>query len=714
MADDILGPEIIADAEKQMQGLKSLIEEIRLGNTKLSETSALALKQLSKGFAEVAQSTKSYFDIGASFSRITKFITENIVSLDEFNEKLKNNPAVLSNMTTALMELTNVPVPEYFKNFGDSAKSSLGSVKADYDKTLGVVTAMIPGVGEKLNKLGGNFSIKMDAARDAENAMLRLQAQAGDLGNTFNKFGDDLSGIDKMMNNFGNQISYVSDRTGAAPDKIRELAETLGAIPGRLQGMSQFTDSTGEKMDNLTAVLKVSRGTFHDVGKVMDIVTDQFKKFGTSQDDALKIVSRMHSATQQLNMPLANVKTVVDNASNSFKFLGDNSQSALTIMGGLAPALKKSGLGPDAIAELVSGVTDGISKLDVAQRAFISSQAGGPGGLQGAAQIQLLQQQGRSDEILNMIKSGLGKQFGGGAISLQEAAGDQGLAAQRQKQMAFLTQGPFGQLVGGEQGASRLLDAFKDGTASTELLSATEATNQAITQGEAEQKRQTTILETVRNTLDRILQAEARNVYFLARQAVGSDNKKIEEILLRSKESSAQNLGAITSNERIRATEVGIGRTGNVVGDISGPGGHTQVALNDATMKLVGTFKDMGNILFGKELNETEPSQKQQFAQQQLLGPENEIMKFISDMSSGSKLTPMPERMAPPLIEKAAATNAANMATIAKSPDVAEEEHVIRVEMRYPDGQMEKVATAVVNKNGVEIRGRELGLGVTQ
>ncbi len=714
MADDILSPEIMAEAEKRLASYIALLEDGKKHHTKLSEAAKLAFGEISKGFAAAAQNAEEYLGIGSKFAQLSKYIKENEINIDELNEKIKNNPALVANITTALTTLINIPVPDYFRNFGNSAKIGLESVKTDYDRTLGVVTELIPGIGTKLKKLGDNFAIKIDAARDAENAMLRLQAQSGDLGDTFKKFGNDLSGIDRMMSNFGNQISDVSDRTGAAPDKIRELAQTMGAIPGRLQGMSQFADSTGEKMDNLTAVIKISRGTFHDIDKVMEVVNNQFNKFGTSQDNALKIVSRMQSATEQLGLPLSNIKGFVDSAASSFKFLGDNSQSALTIMGGLAPALKKSGLGPEAITELLSGVTDGIAKLDVAQRAFISSQAGGPGGLQGAAQIQLLQQQDRSDEILNMIKGGLSKQFGNrGAISLQEAAGDQGLAAQRQKQIAFLTQGPFGQLVQGEQGASKLLDAFKAGTADSKaLLSAEDATKQAITKGEGEQKRQTTVLETARNTLDRIFQADIQNTYLLARQVVGSDNKKIEEILSRSKDIAAKDLGARTRDERIRATEVGIGRTGEIVG---GTGKLPQEATAEAVVRGLSTFKhalDVSSKPGSEEEQITESKKPLSFDQmmKQIISPQSESPELIEQASA------MPKRAAPALVHKAAETHAATVAAVTTRGGAAGtkepvKDYNINVNYRGLDDQLRAIAVAVVKDGRVIVESAANGTG---
>lgn len=718
MADDILSPEIMAEAERRLESYKALLDDITQHHTKLSEAAKIAFSEISKGFAAASQNAEEYLGIGSQFAELSNWIKKSKIDVDELNEKLKNNPALVANITTALTTLVNIPVPNYFKNFGREAKSSLESVKDDYDRTLGVVAGLIPGIGEELKGLGDNFAIKVDAARDAENAMLRLQAQSGDLGDTFKKFGNDLSGIDRMMNDFGNQISDVSDRTGAAPDKIRELAQTLGQIPGRLQGMSEITDSTGQKMDNLTAVLKISRGTFHDIEKVMEVVTNQFNKFGTSQDNALKIVARMHSATQQLGLPLANMKSFIDNAANSFKFLGDNSQSALTIMGGLAPALKKSGLGPEAIQELVGGVTDGIAKLDVAQRAFISAQAGGPGGLQGAAQIQLLQQQGRSDEVLNIIKSGLAKQFGGrGAISLQEAAGDQGLAAQRQKQIAFLTQGPFGQLVGGEQQASKLLDAFKAGTADSKaLLSAQDATKQAITKGEGEQKRQTSVLETARNTLDRIFQADTQNTYLLARQVVGSDNKKIEEILSRSRDLAAKDLDVRTRTERVRTTEVGIGPTGAITG---GRGKLPHEAVTEAITGAISKFKNVIDVFNESNVTETatktvEPKKQLSFQEtiKQLISPQPEPPELIGQASA------VPGRTAPALIHKAAETHAATVA--AHSPDVVgiakepTKDYNINVNYRGLDDQLRKIAMVAVKDGRVEVESMANGTGPTK
>jgi len=724
-----IDPSLTAAAEAEVKKYHdSLLAALKqTGN--LAEASRVAWQNTKNGIMEATNELKNYGSFGKVIEDVNGFFEKHNISLETANKLLVENKNTVSNVISGMMALSNLPVPEYFEKVGTSSRVALGSLQTDYTKTLNYISKL-PFSGpiiESMKKLEG-FTVRFDAARNAENSLLAMKARAGDLGDTFKKFGNDLSGLDQYMDNFLNQVKDVSDRTGMAPDSVRELAQSLGEIPGRLEGMSEFTDSAGQKMDNLTAVLKISRGTFHDVGKVMEIVTQQYSKFGTSQDNALKLVSRMHSATQQLGMPIANMTTLVSNASSAFKFLGDNSQAALTIMGGLAPALKKSGLGPEAITELVSGVEDGISKLDVAQRAFISAQAGGPGGLQGAAQIQLLQQQGRSDEILNMIKGGLAKQFGGrGAISLQEAAGDQGMAAQRQKQIAFLTQGPFGQLVGGEQQASKLLDAFKAGTADGKaLLNAQDATKQAITKGEGEQKRQSSYLQTVTNQLDRLNASTTQMAYLQARQVIGGDNKSVQAILKQSQEFAANDLAIRTKGERVRATEVGVGFKGGA-GDMFGR--RPQDAVIESTMaagnlakesatKIMQGAKDVLGGLFGEEdktsINKfLTPEEKMPMPQLSEEDSRKKFSQFLSNLNPSA----MPERTAPALIHKAAETHAATVATAAHGPGAGREaakDYNINVNYRGLDDQLRKIAMVAVKDGRVEVESAANGTGPTK
>ena len=129
------------------------------------------------------------------------------------------------------------------------------------------------------------------------------------------------------------------------------------------------------------------------------------ENFGTSGGKALEIFSRMSSASQALKIPMDLVKDATASAAENFKMFGDNSQAAINILGRFGPVLKDAGMGPEAITELTRKYGGTISRLDMAQQAFVSQQAGGVGGLQGAFEIDKLKREGKIDEVQAMVEA---------------------------------------------------------------------------------------------------------------------------------------------------------------------------------------------------------------------------------------------------------------------------------------------------------------------
>jgi hypothetical protein len=145
-----------------------------------------------------------------------------------------------------------------------------------------------------------------------------------------------------------------------------------------------------------------------------------------------------------------------------------------------------------------------VSKLDIAQRTFVSARTGGPGGLQGGYDVALAMREGRMDEVYGKVEETLRDMMGGEIVTLEQAAVDPRAAAQMARQTQMLTTGPLA-IAGSEGEACRVLDAFAKGETGVgkEVIGETPemASVKAITRGNTIQERQASILTDIHNVL---------------------------------------------------------------------------------------------------------------------------------------------------------------------------------------------------------------------
>jgi len=449
------------------------------------------------------------------------------------------------------------PIPESLKSLSQVSGDVLGSVSSDFEKATQAVNLLPKALRGDVNEALKGFQAvagQFEVSRNAENALITLQAQAGNLGDMFTSFGSDLSGIDLMMDNWGKRMESTGTAVGMSSNEVQKFGLQLQKIPGIMTETIKNIDGAGNSTDVLTAALKINRGSVRDLDTVFGVMNNQMRLFNTSGEDSLKIISRMQASVSGLGIPLDIMRGFINNTSSAFKFFGDNSQAALTIMERMGPALSKSGVGPEGIAEIVGGMVKGIAELDVAQEAFISSQSGGPGGLQGGYQIELLKQQGKSDQVFDMVQGALKKQFGGGPIiGLEEGSKSSGAAAQLTKEVAFLRQGPFGQLAKSNAEAYKLLDSMKTGFGKEAITTPEETTQKAMKAGEAVQDKQTPIITGIANWVERIGIIMTNASAKTAREYTTiSGPKIINQLMTEGKKTAAFDTTRIVEAEAIR------------------------------------------------------------------------------------------------------------------------------------------------------------------
>lgn len=394
--------------------------------------------------------------------------------------------------------------PDAFNAIGEAASQATGDISRTFD-ILNRVSQIDPtGFGDKLLKGLAVLHEASEPARRFETGLMAMAARSGEFGSLIAEVGTDLEGLESKLVSFTDLTYSVAQVSGLTTVQVAKYASELNKIPGAISETIETSAAGTEHMHLLDAAIKVAAGTGQEFSSVLEQMSSVYQEFGTAGKNALEYVSRLAAASQALKMPLDLVKGYVTGASQSFRFFGDNSQAAVNILGRFGPALQESGLGPKAIADLTQNVTRNIAEMSLAQRAFLSGSSGGAGGLQGAYQIEQLKRDGKIDEVQKMVETSLRQQFGGRIVTLDEAAKDQGLAAQFTKQVQLLTQGPT-KIASSEAEAYSILEAMSKGTRAPQekqIASREEALSTALDIGNSFQERNFNQLTAIANTLD--------------------------------------------------------------------------------------------------------------------------------------------------------------------------------------------------------------------
>jgi hypothetical protein len=552
MADE-LSLEQVKELEAAYTRLKSLIEggaNITLikdqlnsmggGFSKLSDSTVKATKNLS----DLTKQSSDFVKVG--LDEATDGLGD---SFEALKEKVKNSSDEMGLFLGKMLMLSPIatrrlPLPDAFDAIGKSAKGATGSIADMLKTTMNLFNTDF----SSNSKLKAGFSIlganaeRADFAKNYETGLLQSAAATGDFSEVLKSVGSDLSGLSLRTEAYSDLVVNVGNASGLSSKQVAEYASQLRVIPGALDNFKDGSGKAVADMHYLDAAIKTSVGTGQDFSTVISDLSFQFETLGTKGAPALELVSRMQSASDTLNMPLEKIRDYVRTSAEAFKFLGDNAQGAINIMGELGPSLRRSGLGPSAINELVKGVTSGISQMSTAQKAFLSAQTGGSGGLQGSFQIDLMLRQGKIDEVFNKVGQNLKQQLGGTIVSLEDAAKDSGAAAQFQRQLALVKSPAMGGIAKTDNQAMRILEALagKEKGDVANLKSPEAAFKDAMGVGDKLQDRQNNLLVQANNWAERQAQIQSIIAYNTSRSLIGSESGGLAQYLRSNKMMAGQ------------------------------------------------------------------------------------------------------------------------------------------------------------------------------
>lgn len=570
MADDLsTSQQIMQQISDIMSGLNDTVSNIGTTLSVIQDK----VGQSTAGFDQLtASASKSEKSIGLVSNSLVKFTDQLQGAFNKIKGLSEANTGSIDDLSKSLVDIGSVglskilPISSAFSNLGDSAKGSGNIIDDKYKSMLGSIT-----------KVGEAVLRHAEANKKAELGLVALYARSGDLNETFKKTSSGIESLRDLTNQFANQMLEVSNATGTTTGETSNYAKMLLTIPGAYGHIIE--NSPVGSINTLQAAMTVARGTTQDFTDVFSVMDQQFKNFAQVGEKPLELMSRMYSVSQSLGMPFNYINEQIKKTSDQFRFFGDNTSAALKLLSGFAPALKESGVGPAGIQEIVGHLTGAVDSLNIAQKSFISTQTGGAGGLQGGYQMDLLMKQGKMDEVFGKMEEALKKQFGK-IVSLEDAAKSPEAAGQLTKQVAFLRQGPMGDVAKSDQEAYKILDAFKAG-AKPKIESPTENKNAFATvldHGTALQERHNNILTKASNELDRFGSSVGDIDAKLVRQVAGTGGEQrggpMNELVVKSmseaKTNAAQEQPNTTGGEA--AALQSLGRAATMFGDVSNVG----------------------------------------------------------------------------------------------------------------------------------------------
>lgn len=293
-----------------------------------------------------------------------------------------------------------------------------------------------------------------------ENAMLQLNARTGTFAELQQAAGPNWNNVNALAEQQNTIIQQTANVFQLSSARVADFYTELGSVQGAINTTIPATGAMGGSVSGLTAAMLLAKGTGREFSAVVNDMRAAFENYNLKGAPALDFTARMTEISQKFNIPLEAVDKSLLSVANNFGIFGNQADGAARLYNNYLGALEKTGIsGPQAIG-VVQGMTESVKGLSIAQKAFLSAQTGGPGGLLGGFQIEKELREGKLDQVFDRVRETLGKQFGK-IVTLEEASQTQAAAEQFQKQVLLLQKGPLGSIVKDDQTAFRVLEAFK-------------------------------------------------------------------------------------------------------------------------------------------------------------------------------------------------------------------------------------------------------------
>lgn len=564
-------------------------------------TDALNKQAVAADKAGVSLNNLDEFALGAknAFSAFSNTLTSyglNIRNISSFTEQQTNLLGLLTTAAlgtkTAFDNLGNIDTSklstfsdqlDYLRSTFTDAQSGIGQLVNFAQKafnTMVPTTVIAQGIGA-VNAFVNNLAKSADNALRVQNAYIQLSARTGNLSEVYAAAGPNLENINALIEKQTALVNNAVQTTGLLPKTVQEYYSQLGTVPKALEATVKTGQGSSDTMSMLTASIKAAVGTGRSFSDVVDDMKIAFKDYNLTGEDALKFTTRISEISNKFGVNLEEVRRSLRGTADTFKMFGNEAEGAVRILNNYVGALKTTGLSGDVAVDVVTNMTGAINNLGIAQKAFLSAQTGGPGGLMGAFQVEKMLREGKIDQVFEKVRQTMQKQFGQ-IINLEEAAKSPAAAAQLTKQIQILRQGPLGQFARTDQEAIRVLEGFRakqEGRAPTTDLS-NKVVQNSIDKGTDIQGKSYTELSRIRGLLEGFRgTADLANLANVQRAAtVGTGTPFVE--------TSAQRASKAGLRSSISAAEV----AGGVIGQDYGSDIKNKAPINQTAKRALDSI----------------------------------------------------------------------------------------------------------------------------
>ena len=346
----------------------------------------------------------------------TKILTDAVSSLkDQYSQlmpKLEQHIAELGQSATSSTQIiTQIGLLTAGLNRSRDAFSGLG-------RETGGFTSQLNSLGISLPRNVQNIISAADGGLRLQNTFITLSAKTGNLGKVFSEAGDNLENINSILDKQVQMMNATQIATGLSASEVERYYAALGTVPGGLNAMVNVQTKAGSSMNMLTAAIKFATGSGRDFDSVVTDLKNAFQDYGLTGESALKFSARMGEVSNNLGIDLESVQRHLTSTADAFKMFASGVENSSKLTQGLisltneySQALKGTGLSGNAAIEVSKGLIESMAGLQAGQKAFLSAQTGGPGGLMGVFQIEKMLMTNPM-EVFNKMRSQMRSQMG--------------------------------------------------------------------------------------------------------------------------------------------------------------------------------------------------------------------------------------------------------------------------------------------------------------
>lgn len=504
------------DISNTTQGLDSLSNS--------GDRAQQVVRKVANGLSALGDASKDSADNLSIFDKVAKMAEETIGGIGKesdgasgffkrFADMSLQSANAFNLMNAALMGaprlLKNIAKDESLTSFSSQIKtlandaSGLSGPLGAIAKMMGVNLSNSSGLLRPLEEVKRevlNLGEAIDSSINFQRAVFNVAAQSGQLNTLFALSGTNLEKLSNVSKDYADQLSNVQKATHITREEAGKYFNDLGQLPPIYNDNADAATKAANTVSQLATDITLAHGSGQTFNQVLTQSKTLLETFNVPAARANEITAEGSELSKAFGLNITDTTSFLTQMAGTFQLLGDNTEGVSGIFKEFFGGLREGGLGIKPAIETIAQMGQSLAHLTIAQKAFLSAQSGGPGGLLGGIQIERDLAAGKSQEVMEKLRKSF-LQHTGGQVITRDQVNDQATASQYERQVKMLQSGAFGGIAKTDEQAAAILKAFSK---PNDKKSADTALQDVMKQGADYQKLSYTALDHIGSTLDDI------------------------------------------------------------------------------------------------------------------------------------------------------------------------------------------------------------------